>query len=351
MSRSSLSFIVTAGCMLALGAGGTAASAADLTTGDYSFKDAPVAVPSLDVHGFATVTINSEFVNPQGQVLTRGGNAPVLDAGLSVDVYKGGGGYKDGGGFIDKITVYGAIEERFWNGNWHDGGYWGNFQPNANGAWYENDWALGASVTFAKNWTLDASMWQFFSEDANKITNTGVAYPAGQLAVFALSYDDSWTGFPITFNPYVKLWYEFAGQNNNGQSQICFSCKADDYDFFVGMTPTMSMARYGMPYLTLQAPTFITVGPESFWDLGPAFTHAPCANTHSCGDIGYFQTGLTAVWDLKSIVPANYGKWNLQTGVQFKDLINDNLVADEKASVGTSQREITNVFVALGMSF
>jgi hypothetical protein len=51
------------------------------------------------------------------------------------------------------------------------------------------------------------------------------------------------------------------------------------------------------------------------------------------GNVGVFTTGLQGTWDLK-FIPANYGGWYLIGGLQWYDLINNNLVISENESVG-----------------
>ena len=87
-----------------------------------------------------------------------------------------------------------------------------------------------------------------------------------------LALNDSFTGWPITFNPYVTFYYELQsiglpGAGGPGSvSAACFPCETNNYDFFIGMTPTINLEKYwGIP-VTLKAPTYVTVGPTSFWN-------------------------------------------------------------------------------------
>ena len=87
-----------------------------------------------------------------------------------------------------------------------------------------------------------------------------------------LSLNDSFTGWPITFNPYITWYYELNSVGSiagGGVSAACFPCKTNNYDFFIGMTPTINLEKYwGIP-VTLKAPTYVTVGPSSFWNGNP----------------------------------------------------------------------------------
>jgi hypothetical protein len=70
------------------------------------------------------------------------------------------------------------------------------------------------------------------------------------------------------------------------------------------MDPTVSMAQgWGGIPLTFKAPTYITVGPESFWTGG--FGLAPGAVTSfgtikNHGNIGILTNGITAIYSLKN---------------------------------------------------
>ena len=136
-----------------------------------------------------------------------------------------------------------------------------------------------------------------------------------------LSLNDSFTGWPITFNPYVTFYYELQSIGTPGAggpgsvSAACFPCETNNYDFFIGMTPTINLEKYwGIP-ITLKAPTYVTVGPSSFWNGAPGVFGA------SSGSVGVFTTGLTAIMPLK-FMPAQYGNWYVKAGFQWYDVIN-----------------------------
>jgi hypothetical protein len=171
----------------------------------------------------------------------------------------------------------------------------------------------------------------FFNVYSNDVADTAghcgltncSGFPALVWDEVKLSLNDSFTGWPITFNPYVTFYYEFNSIGSPGAggpgsvSAACFPCEANNYDFFVGMTPTVDLSKYwGIP-VTLKAPTYVTVGPSSFWNnYGSA---APFG--HSSGSVGMFTTGLTAIMPL-SFMPAQYGHWYVKAGFQWYDIIN-----------------------------
>lgn len=380
MSRIRSSFALLAGCAVALGFGGTAALAADLPV-----KAAPMAAaapPPLDIHGFVEFDWESTLINPHGQVLGTHG-AESMVAGLNWTVYKGGG-------WINNITVGGLVAADFIDGFQ---GVWALADPRVNGNFFDAAGQISASVTFGQYWTLRDAFTVVVSEDVGGIGSAFVGGPAGVPHLgsgpgsgFAplpanelkLSFNDaglwgSWLG--ITWNPYVSWFFEFenfgqAAVGTNAQEQGCFTCGPNRSEFFIGIDPTVSMAKWwGVP-LTFKAPTYITVGPANFWTGGagnaigadPCTAHGapsgPCVISND-GSLGVFTTGLTAIWDLK-FIPANYGGWYVKGGFQWYDLINNNLVISENQSVGCAlnaaescktSRSIWVGFVGVGVHF
>jgi hypothetical protein len=163
-------------------------------------------------------------------------------------------------------------------------------------------------------------------------------------------------------------WDNF-GQNaqGSGQTAACFTCGPNTYTFFVGIDPTLSLSKWGLP-LTLKAPTYVTVGPANFWvngagnAVGVARSCGPgCTTTvGEDGNLGVFTTGLTAIWDLGRWIPSNYGGWYVKGGFQWYDLINSNLVLSENESVGCAinlnescrtSRSIWVGFAGIGVHF
>ena len=331
---------------------------------------AAAAPPPLDIHGFVDVDWESTLINPHGQVLgTHGAESAV--AGLNWTVYKGPG-------WINNITVGGLVAADFVDG-WQ--GVWALGSPQVNGHFFDVAGQISASVTFGQYWTLRDAFTVVVSEDVGGNASgfaagcavvggggcSGFApLPANELK---LSLNDSFTGWSITWNPYVSWFYQFNNfntnsVNTNAQTQGCFTCGPNRSEFFVGVDPTLSVAKWwGVP-LTFKAPTYITVGPSNFWTGGAGNAVGTCfvGGTQcvaSNGALGVFTTGLTAIWDLK-FIPANYGGWYLKGGFQWYDLINNNLVLSENESVGCAlnptfscktSRSIWVGFVGLGVHF
>lgn len=305
--------------------------------------------------GFVELDGESDLINPQGQNLINHG-AATLVAGLNLTLYK------DKGGFINNFTIGGLVATD-WSQSFP--GYWGGVaNPSANGDLFDTVFIVNQSVTFGQYWTLSNEYANVISNDVqvNPATpacvglacraggNSFGGFPSLVFDQVKLSLNDSFTGWPITFNPYVTFYYELNDVTSQGVSAACFSCSVNNYDFFLGITPTLSLEKYwGIP-VTLKAPTYVTVGPASFFNANPNGIGAGL----NSGNWGVFTTGLTAVWAL-NWVPKQYGNVYAKVGFQYYDVINSAIQASNAVSIcggGTvaacGSSNTTNVFVGFG---
>jgi hypothetical protein len=366
MSRIRSSFALLAGCAVALGFGGTAALAADMGLPTKQAPMAAAAPPPLDIHGFFEVLWGSSLINPHGQLLGTKGEWSAV-AGLNWTVYKGGG-------WINSVTFGGLVFADFVNSP--EQGVWGTlFGPEQYGDLFDFGGAVTASATFWQYWTLrdqftmviNAHTAGVGSTLANgqcspALGNPGCAVPPLPANELRLTFSDSFTHWWITFNPYVSWFFQFNNFNEaaaggfGNATQGCFSCGPNQSEFFIGMDPTVSMAQWwGVP-LTFKAPTYVTVGPASFWQNGfgnPAGSVHPGFGTiGNHGDIGIFTTGLTAIYSLKNWIPANYGGWYVRGGFQYYNIINENLRISNDEMIGhPTSPNIWVGFVGLGVTF
>ena len=117
---------------LGIGLGVTASYAADMPV-----KAPPLAAPvESDVHGFFDISFKNDYITPRGLLVTNTGLTTQVLSGLALDLYK------DKGGFINSVSVYGYV--------WND--LWSEQNHNRVGSWNEFDWAVGMTVKFAQNW-------------------------------------------------------------------------------------------------------------------------------------------------------------------------------------------------------
>ncbi len=321
--RSASALAVGAALSLGLVASASVASAADLPV-----KAVPVAaaVP-LDVHGFFDLTIASNRVTGGGLLLYPSRGALTQAAtGLSLDVYK------DPGGFINSISLYGGVWNEFWSS---PGG--------GNRTWQEMDWWVGASIGFAKYWKFSAEHLEFHFPNA---------IPTAYNYVFTLVYNDAHWGWPIPLNPYVSVFYNAAGG-----STVVFGKRSGGYRVTLGIAPSISPFK-GIP-LSLTFPTSIVLGPSEFWNRADGTTNVcgplgtlPCATS----SVGMITTGLQAKLLIDSIIPKRLGTWYIKGGVQYYHIMNDSLLAAQvvtgaATTFATAHKDVLVGTGGIGFSF
>jgi hypothetical protein len=301
-----------------LGWGATAFAA------DMMVKAPPKAPPpELDVHGFFDISFKNDYITPRGLLVTNTGLTTQILGGMAFDLYK------SKSGFINLVSVYGYV----WNDVWSKQNH-----PKV-GSWNEFDWAVGTTIKFAQNWKFGVEYVEFLSPPGNFSQERNIE--------FTLAYDDSWTGLPITVNPYVKLFYEASGP-----STVVAGKNGDTYDVEIGIVPTMGLQKYiGLP-VTLSAPTWVTVGPSTYWNKGGNVCGAALCSTDN---VGVFSTGLTAKMALGSVIPARLGSWYAKAGFQHYHILNDNLLLAQQTTLGVTfdqtHKDVTVGFGGVGFSF
>jgi len=318
------------GAALSIGAVGhsSVAVAADMPV---KAKPVPVATPwVLDVHGYADLTFASTRVTGGGLLLYDHGYLTQLDTGLALDVYK------DPNGFINSFTVFGGTWNEFWDS-----------PPASSRSWQEMDWWVGATVGFAKYWSLTVQHVQF---------NFPIPSPPPTAYNYdlKLGFNDASFGLPVTFSPFVEVFYNAAGG-----STVVFGKTDSTYRVTFGASPTINLAKAtGIP-LTLVVPTWVVIGPSDFWNRNDGTTSvcgstgtAPC----SLSNFGYVSTGLRGLLALDSVVPKRLGNWYVKGGFQYYHINNDALLAAQVAVGSASaftaaQRDVVVGYGGLGFSF
>lgn len=299
----------------------TPATAADLPV--YTKAPPPAPAPTLDIHGFFDVSFKNAYMTPRGLLVTDTGLTTQILSGLVFDLYK------SPGGFINGVSVYGGV----WNDLWSE-----QRHPTA-GSWNEFDWFVGVTLKFAQYWKFSVEYMEFLSPPGN--------FSAERNLEFTLAYDDSHWGWPITINPYVKLFYAVSGP-----STVVVGKTGGTYDVEIGVVPTLGLKKYtGLP-ITLSAPTWITVGPNEYWNAGGNLCGV---NLCGSGNAGVFSTGLTAKMALDWI-PQRLGSWYVKGGFQYYHLINDNLLLAQTlvgtaGTYATAHRDVVVGFAGFGFTF
>lgn len=101
--------------------------------------------------------------------------------------------------------------------------------------------------------------------------------------------------------------------------------------------------------MILTAPTWLTVGPASFWNGGSLGLKNK--NSH----FGVFSTGLNTKFPLH-FIPSRLGNWYFSIGGQYYYLINDNLLQAQTITLGIhsykhAHRNVGVASAGIGFSF
>lgn len=250
------------------------------------------------LHGFGDISVKNDYVTPRGLVVTTSGTTIQVLNGL---VVAGPGG----------IALH--------------GGTWTDLNPGfsrADGnitAVNEFDWFFGVEAPLAKNLTAGVEVSQFISGQPS------VAFEHETNVEFSLKYADADKG-GFTVNPYAKLFWAV-----DGDSTVVLGKKGNTFDVELGAVPT-----YKVEGFTLSAPTWVTVGPDSYW--------GPFDNSN----FGVVSTGL------KASTPLTFLKGSAGASIygfaQYYHLINDNLVI-AKSILNSGDHDRDHVVFGAGINF
>lgn len=278
-------------------------------------------VEERGTHASLDVQFKNSYITPRGLLVIEKPLVVQVTANLSFDVYK------SNCSLINEISLF--------IGTWNN--MWSRQDSPFEGAWNEMDWWIGANFTIAKNWKFSAAYIQFLSPPQNFV-------PANNLD-FVLTYDDSGWKLPVTFNPYLRLWYTVTGG-----SVVITGKEKYTYYFEFGVTPTVDFTKNCILPITLKFPTYIQVGPSSFWNGGLL------ALKDENSRFGVVSTGVVGIIPLK-FMPARLGKWYVDAGAQYYYLINRNLLHAQQFttvqafSLKDAHRNLVSVYAGLGVEF
>jgi hypothetical protein len=249
-----------------------------------------------ELHGFGDLSVKNDYVTPRGLVVTTDGVTIQVLNGLSL-VSPGG----------VAITA----------------GTWTDLNPGYNPTYNstvvnEFDFFVGISGKITPRLTAGIEYSQFISPQN--------AFRDEKNLEFSLKYADGGPDDAFAINPYVKLFWAI-----DGDSTVVLGKKGGTFDVELGAVPTYKTGDF-----TLSAPTWITIGPESYWgEVTPD------------GMLGVVSTGL------KGSVPLKFLKGNagasVYAQVQYYHLINDNLLLSKFLLNGETGRD--HVVYGLGFSF
>src|SRR5260370_481673 len=151
--------------------------------------------------------------------------------------------------------------------------------------------------------------------------------PPPPLDIHGFFDDGALTGSAVTINAYVKLFYAISGS-----STVVVGNQGNTYDVEIGMVPTLDLKKITGTPLTIAAPTWVTVGPSSYWNggasaavrstgCGPTTTIEPC----SLSNAAVVTTGLALKAPLDWLIPPRWGTLHRHGSLHHYHIINDSL--------------------------
>jgi len=191
----------------------------------------------------------------------------------------------EGEGFVNKVSL--------------NLGIWGSLHsaktlaiPGSTSAgWYEFDYTPGVAITFAKNFTLTASYFEFDSPND--------AFKASRNLNFNLAYNDADLLGAFALHPHVTYLRELENKATNGP----LGTEGNYYE--AGVAP--ALPAYGP--VTISFPLTVGFGTNHFYYANHAF--------------GYASGGVNASVAL-NFIPAKFGTWALNASATYYRLPSQN---------------------------
>ena len=218
----------------------------------------------------------------------------------------------EGDGFVNKVSL--------------NGGLWSSLHSNKTfaspgtslGAWYEFDWTVGLAVTFAKNFTLTTSWFDF-----DFVSSGG---RAGSLNM-NLAYDDTDLLGAWALHPHVAVLKNMIG------NAVGVPGGELGWYYEVGIAPSYTFDKSGTCPVTVTLPLNVGLGSE----------------TYNGDDYGYFSAGINASVPL-AFVPECYGSWTLSSGVTYYNL-GDNAAAASAPAITNGDNDQFVFSGSIGLAF
>lgn len=163
--------------------------------------------------------------------------------------------------------------------------------------WTEFDWMPGMTFTFAKNFTLAVSYFEF------DYPSTATA-PQRSINT-TLSYNDADLLGMWALNPHFTFLQEITGNNNSGAGHVGLAVsngvigagsKLGEY-YEIGIAPSFTFLKSSQYPITLTIPATVGLGSNGFYGTG----------------FGYFSTGANLSVPL-AFIPSSFGSWTANAG-------------------------------------
>ena len=250
----------------------------DSTKTPLFLSDVPEA---LNIHGYVETQFKTMHITPRGLIVADKGVEIQPVGALTFDLYQSDG-------FVNDISATGGVWNSV-NNTLHD--------PVV-GGWFEIDYFARVNIRVAKR--IDTSI-QYVAFDS-----PGGGFKTDNNLEFTLAYNDTgliWKDFG--FRPYVRLFYNISGGSTTGLGR-----NGSTGDAELGFVPTYTWQALPNYPVTISMPTYVTVGPENFWG--------------GTNNVGVFTTSLAVSVPL-SFIPSRFGRWHVDSAVQYFNLINSKL--------------------------
>ncbi len=234
----------------------------------------------VELHGFGDIAFQNDYVTPRGLVVTSEGATVQVLTGLNL-VTPGGvtftaGTWVDLNPGYDKVKNITAVNEF--------------------------DFFVGVSGNILPRLNAGVQYQQFISGQPS------VAFKNEHNLEFTFKYSDGAPDAAFTINPYLKVFWALSGD-----STVVLGKKGGTFDVEIGAVPTLKTGDF-----TISAPTWVTVGPESYWGDPAGGGGTPD------GNFGVVSTGLKVSTPLKFLGSGGAGA-SVYAKVQYYHLLNDNL--------------------------
>jgi hypothetical protein len=277
-----------------------------------AYLDAAPDAPNI--HGFFNSPFKTAYVTPRGLVVQNEGLVWQPIVGLVIPI-----------GDLGPVKNFSLV-----------GGIWNSVDTAESGsnpttgAWDEMDVFVSVGGKIADAVKLDLTYVAFNSPEHAFSTEHNID--------LKITYDDSktplWGKSGFSLNPYVDLWWAVSGD-----STVILGKKGDTGYVELGIAPSYTVKPSPEYPITLTLPTYISVGPKTYWDRNGSFDDS---------NFGLFSVSLNATMSL-AFIPTKYGFWHADAGVTYDYLISDALLAAGGLASGNDDRNV--VILSLGFGF
>lgn len=210
-------------------------------------------------------------------------------------------------------------------------GTWNSFtSSNASGSagsgWYESDLYTGFSIGLPEGFSVGISYVLLYGPSA------GAEF--AQEIDIELAYDDSALmeelGVPVSLSPYVLFVFETSGGSDGGTPGGYFEA---------GIAPSIVILESEEYPVTLSVPFTLGLNMYDYYEFG----------TGSDDLFGFIDLGLVAGVPL-TMIPAEYGAWDLSAGVHFLFLGNNNRKFSGGNGTGNESVQVWGI-IGLAMTY